>query len=139
MRQVYALYMSAHAAQGKINLQLLLPDYPISANWDGDMVKRALINFAENAVHAVQGQGGDIALEAALAGNKARLSVRDNGHGVPSDVRAHLFEPYFSTKRHGTGLGLAIARKIAEDHGGDAVHEDTGDGSMFYLELPLAP
>jgi two-component system nitrogen regulation sensor histidine kinase NtrY len=138
MRQVYALYLSAHAAHGKINLQMLLPDCPIPANWDGDMIKRALINFADNAIHAVQGQG-NIMLEAALAGNKARLSVRDNGPGVPWDARAQLFEPYFSTKRHGTGLGLAIAKKIAQDHGGDAVYEDTGDGSMFYLELPVAP
>ncbi|MCL1908748.1 MAG: ATP-binding protein [Holophagaceae bacterium] len=136
VRQVFVLY-----DQESARLELLLPDGPIQATWDGDMVKRALINFTENAIHAVQTRtdknSGTITLEVRQSGNKARLSVSDNGPGVPPEARAHLFEPYFSTKRHGTGLGLAIARKIAEDHNGAAMYEALDVGSRFYLELPV--
>ena len=132
-RQVHALYVSS---QEKADLELLLPDEPVPVVWDGDMVKRALINFTDNAIHAIQGRG-KITLEVRQAGSKALLSVKDDGPGVPPEVRAHLFEPYFSTKQRGTGLGLAIARKIAEDHGGSAKYEALESGSMFYLELPV--
>jgi two-component system nitrogen regulation sensor histidine kinase NtrY len=132
LRQVYALYASS---QEKADFELLLPALFINANWDSDMVKRALINFTDNAVHAIQG-GGKISFEASLQGDAVRLSVRDNGSGVPTEIRPHLFEPYFSTKRSGTGLGLAISRKIAEDHGGVAGYEALDQGSLFYLELP---
>jgi two-component system nitrogen regulation sensor histidine kinase NtrY len=131
-RQVYALYLPDHHQAG---LELLLPPGPVPVNWDGDMVKRALINFADNAVHAVQGKGR-ITLEVKAMGNKVRLSVTDDGPGVPLDARAHLFEPYFSTKQRGTGLGPAIARKIAEDHGGTATYEALERGSLFCMELP---
>jgi len=132
-RQVHSLYVSS---QEKAELKLLLPDDPVPVIWDGDMVKRALINFTDNAIHAIQDKG-KITLEVKPAGNRVLLSVRDNGPGVPLEVRPHLFEPYFSTKQRGTGLGLAIARKIAEDHGGSANYEALEQGSMFYLELPV--
>jgi two-component system nitrogen regulation sensor histidine kinase NtrY len=133
LRQVHALYASS---QEKADFEILLPAPFINVNWDADMVKRALINFADNAVHAIQGRG-KITLEAKVLGEKVRLSVQDNGPGVPLEIRPHLFEPYFSTKRSGTGLGLAIARKIAEDHGGAAGYEGLEQGSLFYLELPV--
>ena len=139
MRQVYALYQSDKESA---ELKLILPDDPIQVIWDGDMIKRAIINFTDNAVQAAQNLAdhdhkGYVTLEARQIGNKVRLSVNDNGPGVPMEARTHLFEPYFSTKRHGTGLGLAIARKIAEDHDGVAQYEPMEDGSMFYLELPV--
>jgi len=132
MRQVHALYLPD---QEKADLELMLPDGPVAVNWDGDMVKRALFNFTDNAMHAIQGRG-KITLEVKATGNRVRLSVTDNGPGVPQEARAHLFEPYFSTKQRGTGLGLAIARKIAEDHGGVATYEALERGSVFCLELP---
>jgi two-component system nitrogen regulation sensor histidine kinase NtrY len=132
MRQVHALYLPD---RGKVDIELLLPPGPVQANWDGDMVKRALINFADNAVHAVQGRG-KVALEVRAVGGRVRLSVTDDGPGGPQEARGRLFEPYFSTKQRGTGLGLAIARKIAEDHGGVAIYEALERGSAFRLELP---
>jgi len=138
LRQVYALYAQSNERAG---LELALPNDPMLANWDGDMVKRAMVNLIDNALHAIKktdGTKGRIAVRAeALGGSVARLSVADDGPGVPMEVRPQLFEPYFSTKRHGTGLGLAIARKIAEDHGGSAGYEPLKNGSLFYLELPL--
>jgi two-component system nitrogen regulation sensor histidine kinase NtrY len=133
MRQVHSLYSSG---QVKEKLELLLPPNPINVTWDADMVKRALINFVDNAIHSIQ-DTGTITMEVGQPeGDKVRLSVRDDGTGVPPEAISKLFEPYFSTKQRGTGLGLAISRKIAEDHGGEAIYEPLTPGSMFYLELP---
>ncbi|MCE1204695.1 MAG: ATP-binding protein [Holophagaceae bacterium] len=134
LRQVAALYGPTHP---DIRLELSLPEEPVSALWDGDMVKRALINFVDNAVAAVEGKGV-VSLSLAVAGASLRFEVADDGAGVPEADRERLFEPYFSTKRKGTGLGLAIVRRIAQDHGGDARYEALERGSRFSLELPKA-
>ena len=72
-------------------------------------------------------------------GGMARLEVEDNGPGVPEESRAHLFDPYFSTKQRGTGLGLAIVRRIADDHGGEVHYLPLAPGCRFTLVLPLRP
>jgi two-component system nitrogen regulation sensor histidine kinase NtrY len=134
LRQVHALYEPNHPG---IQWTLTLPESAESALWDGDMVKRALINFVDNAIAAVEGQGA-IHLTLAAEGNALRYQVDDGGPGVPDADRERLFEPYFSTKRKGTGLGLAIVRRIAQDHGGDARYEALAPGSRFSLVLPKA-
>ena len=134
LRQVAALYGPNHP---EISWDLALPEEPVSALWDGDMVKRALINFVDNAVAAV-GQEGSIRLSLSLQGQALRFDVTDDGAGVPEADRERLFEPYFSTKRKGTGLGLAIVRRIAQDHGGDARYKALERGSRFTLVLPRA-
>jgi two-component system nitrogen regulation sensor histidine kinase NtrY len=132
LRQVAALYGPNHP---DIQWELQLPEGAVAAVWDGDMVKRALINFVDNAVAAVDGKG-TIRLSLTLAGESLRYAVEDGGSGVPEADRGRLFEPYFSTKRKGTGLGLAIVRRIAQDHGGDARYEPLAPGSRFSLVLP---
>ncbi len=132
LRQVAALYGPNHP---EVTWDLRLPPEPESALWDGDMVKRALINLVDNAVAAVEGRG-TIQLSLAPEGQDLRFEVVDGGVGVPEADRERLFEPYFSTKRKGTGLGLAIVRRIAQDHGGDARYEALDPGSRFSLVLP---
>jgi len=132
LRQVAALYGPNHP---EIRWALILPDTPVSALWDGDMVKRALINYVDNALAAVEGRGA-IRLSLSLEGKALRFDVVDDGAGVPEADRERLFEPYFSTKRKGTGLGLAIVRRIAQDHGGDARYQPLEPGSRFSLVLP---
>jgi len=135
MRQVQALYAPAHP-ELRIDLELL--GDPVEARWDADMVKRALINFVDNAVSALEGKG-HIHLSLKPDGDRVRLEVEDDGPGVPEEIRERLFDPYFSTKRKGTGLGLAIVRRIAQDHGGEAHYQPLPHGSRFSLILPLEP
>jgi nitrogen fixation/metabolism regulation signal transduction histidine kinase len=134
LRQVAALYGPNHP---EVAWDLHLPEATVAALWDGDMVKRALINFVDNAVEAVEGKG-TIQLSLSLEGGALRFDVTDDGAGVPEADRDRLFEPYFSTKRKGTGLGLAIVRRIAQDHGGDARYKPLERGSRFSLVLPKA-
>ena len=135
LRQVEALYAPV---QPGIRFDLELPESPVEARWDADMIKRALINFVDNAVSALDGEGC-ITLRLERLRDRVRMEVDDDGPGVPEDIQERLFEPYFSTKRKGTGLGLAIVRRIAQDHGGEALYRPLAQGSRFTLVLPVAP
>jgi two-component system nitrogen regulation sensor histidine kinase NtrY len=132
MRQVESLYAPVHP---RIQFEMKIPDQPVDAHWDGDMVKRALINLVDNAVSAIQDQGR-IQLTLTFDDHRIRMEVQDSGAGVPPADRERLFEPYFSTKKKGTGLGLAIVRRIAQDHGGEVSYHPLAPGSLFSLELP---
>jgi signal transduction histidine kinase len=68
------------------------------------------------------------------------VDVADRGGGIPEDIRARVFDPFFSTKGEGTGLGLAITRHIVEAHGGIVTCDSRpGGGTRFRLALPIAP
>jgi two-component system nitrogen regulation sensor histidine kinase NtrY len=135
LRQVLALYEPNHPG---IKWSISFQVEPLGVMWDGDMVKRALINLVDNAVAAVDGQGA-VFLSLTSEDGNLRFVVEDDGTGVLEADRDRLFEPYFSTKWKGTGLGLAIVRRIAQDHGGDARYQPLARGSRFTLTLPRAP
>jgi two-component system nitrogen regulation sensor histidine kinase NtrY len=66
-----------------------------------------------------------------------RVTVSDNGPGIPPEDREKLFLPYYSTKRRGSGLGLAIVRRIVAEHGGAIdVTENVPSGTIFTIDLP---
>ena len=67
-----------------------------------------------------------------------RISINDNGAGIPLQDRDRVFEPYFSTKESGTGLGLAIVRRIVEDHNGFIrALPNEPHGTRILVELPV--
>jgi signal transduction histidine kinase len=102
---------------------------------DAGQLRRALLNLARNAVTAAR--GGHVQLAAHRAGDAVRIEVRDDGPGVPADLRDKIFAPFFTTREKGTGLGLAFVREIVQDHGGEiAVADAPGGGSVFSFGLP---
>jgi len=104
---------------------------------DAAQVRRALLNLARNAVTAAR--GGHVQIAAAALGERIRLEVRDDGPGVPADLREKIFTPFFTTREKGTGLGLAFVREIARDHDSEVVVRDApGGGSVFSFDLPRA-
>lgn len=101
-------------------------------------ISGALINLLENALQAV-GEGGTVQLAAHQKDETAVFLVQDNGRGIPQELQARLFEPFYTTRADGTGLGLAIARGVARAHGGEiSLRSTLGEGTEFSLVLPLA-
>jgi two-component system, NtrC family, nitrogen regulation sensor histidine kinase GlnL len=116
---------------------------------DREKLTQVVLNLMRNAVDAVaQVRNPEIAFETSVAsvrlrsGNRsrplARVTVVDNGSGVPEAMLARLFTPFATSKAHGTGLGLAISRRIVEAHGGRIeVKNRHGTGAEASVFLPL--
>jgi signal transduction histidine kinase len=114
------------------------PDLP-PALFDEGQIRQALLNVLRNAREAMS-DGGKIEVSVRADGMSVVTSVDDRGSGIPEDVRARIFDPFFSTKGEGTGLGLAITRQIVEAHGGSISCEPReGGGTSFRVLLPIAP
>lgn len=110
---------------------------------DRRMLRQALTNLLQNAADAVGmrtdagGPAGTIELVVRSADGEVRITVTDDGIGLPQEDRARLTEPYVTHKPKGTGLGLAIVKKIMEDHGGRLALDDRADGPGAVATLTL--
>ncbi|HEY8077271.1 MAG TPA: HAMP domain-containing sensor histidine kinase [Labilithrix sp.] len=109
------------------------------ALFDEGQIRQALLNILRNAREAMT-DGGKIEVGVRADGMSVVVRIDDRGSGIPEDVRARIFDPFFSTKGEGTGLGLAITRQIVEAHGGSITCEPRdGGGTSFRVLLPIAP
>ncbi len=109
------------------------------ALFDESQIRQALLNLLRNAREAMP-TGGEIVVRVQADGMSVVVSVDDRGGGIPDDIRARVFDPFFSTKGEGTGLGLAITRQIVAAHGGTvACDAREGGGTSFRIALPIAP
>jgi PAS domain S-box-containing protein len=125
------------------------------ADMDGGQIGQVIRNLALNAREAMS-DGGAITIRAEnvvvkaqdglklAPGEYVRVSVRDQGHGIPADVLPKIFDPYFSTKQRGTqkgmGLGLTICHSVIQKHGGViTVDTKVGKGTTFAFYLPACP
>jgi signal transduction histidine kinase len=98
-------------------------------------IERVFLNLVVNALEAMNGCG-EIRIIAADAGDCVRISVEDNGPGVPSEIRGRLFEPFVTAgKKQGMGLGLTYCRQTIRDHGGELWLEAAA-GARFVIFLP---
>ncbi len=105
-------------------------------DFDAKQLRQVLINLFNNAMEAMP-RGGDLTVTTGVRGENVEVIVADTGEGMPPDVVAKLFQPYFTTKAKGTGLGLAICRSIIEEHGGSiSVDSTPNQGSAFTIRLP---
>ena len=122
----------------RIVLESSLPG--LSVLGDAGQIQQVLLNLAINARDAMP-DGGTLILRVGSCGEEVFLEVEDTGAGMNDATRAHLFEPFFSTKelRKGTGLGLAVVHGIVVEHGGHIeVESSLGEGSRFRVVLPSA-
>lgn len=103
-------------------------------------LEQILVNLLQNALDAVrEAPDRAVSITVAEADGRVRITVRDNGRGVPADVRAQLFLPFTTTKETGLGLGLVISSDIAREFGGAlGLDPDDGGGASFTLDLPRA-
>jgi signal transduction histidine kinase len=109
---------------------------PGRATWDPGIVEEILRNLITNATQATP-DGGSINVSIEDRGAELAIHVDDQGPGFDDAVKAHLFEPWFTTKSEGVGLGLMLARKAARQHGGElSAQNRDGGGARFTLVLP---
>ncbi len=102
----------------------------------GEKLSQVFLNLILNAIDAVP-KRGTISLHIKKLDNALRVTVADNGPGVPAEEREKIFTPFFSSKDGGTGLGLSISRKIIESYGGEITFSECEDGgSCFTVSLP---
>jgi PAS domain S-box-containing protein len=118
---------------------------PVVVAADRQLLGEALISLVDNALRYSPG-GGDVQVEVELLGERAVVTVKDQGIGIPAAKQPHLFELFFRGHADtpydsgGLGLGLYITRAVAMLHGGSLVAESKeGEGSTFRLTLPLRP
>jgi PAS domain S-box-containing protein len=111
---------------------------PVFTLGDSAELREVVLNFIFNAVDAMP-QGGTIDAGTRVEGKTARFWIADTGAGMPAEVIARIFEPFYTTKgERGTGLGLSASHGIIEKHSGDInVVSEPGKGTRFEVVLPL--
>jgi two-component system, NtrC family, sensor kinase len=141
------------ARRENVTIELASGDAAVMAEVDRSQIQQVISNIIENAIHAMP-QGGTVTVRVEpgpfrpTSGNTrasdqpaARVSIEDQGIGIPAENLDHIFDPFFTTKEvgKGTGLGLSIAYGIVQDHGAwIEVSSQPGEGSQFLIYLPLA-
>jgi len=135
-REVLTLYESSLGAAVRLELAAGLP--PVMG--DAAQLRQVIHNLLQNSQDALADTPGPrITVASDEAGGMVRLTVTDNGCGVPEHVMRRAFEPYVTTKPKGTGLGLAIVKKIVEEHGGTAAIANVAPGgARVTIRLPAA-
>ncbi len=144
---------AAEAGEGATLIALDLDPSDPTVLTDAERLRTALVNILTNARHAVESgahvaPAGGVALASEpviriatrVQNGRLSITVSDRGVGIAADDLAHIFDPYFTTRRAGTGLGLPIARNIVEGLGGSIhVSSRTGAGTEIRIELPFTP
>lgn len=103
---------------------------------DREELARAFTNLLRNAVQAVQDEG-NVSIAAIRESEGIRISITDDGSGIPPELLPRIFEPNFSTKTEGMGLGLSIVKKIIDDAGGEIrIASVPGEGTVVTITLP---
>lgn len=116
-------------------LRVSVTDRTLSVAANQDALKGALLNLITNADQAGDGHA-NILLHGHRFGDSVHLCVTDDGPGIPPELRARVFEPFFTMRPQGTGLGLSVVKAVATAHGGDVSVGTSDLGTCFTLQLP---
>ncbi|RJL14833.1 two-component sensor histidine kinase [Paracoccus siganidrum] len=140
LRNVAAL-LAAQAQAQRVALSFDLPADAVMIRADPVEMEQVAFNLLRNALEALRDRAGDGQIRVTLcpeAGN-AVLEIRDNGPGIPPELRARLFTPFMTTRPDGTGLGLTLSQRLVERAGGEIALEHGTEGASFRITLPLDP
>lgn len=137
LREVSTL-MTPVAHRHGVTIRILDEVVNLHVACDPYALRQVLINLVQNGIDSMQ-RGGTLTVRASQEGRSVQLSVADEGTGIPPDIAARIFEPFYTTKERGTGLGLVISRQIIEEHQGRLWFETSSAGTTFYIRLPGVP
>ncbi len=106
---------------------------------DEELMKQVFSNIMKNALEAMEGVPGEIAVRTIRRGQEFCIEFEDTGRGIQPDLVDRIFEPYFTTKAKGTGLGLAVVKRIVNEHGGDvSIESELGKGTKVAITIVQA-
>ncbi|HTJ30943.1 MAG TPA: ATP-binding protein [Acidobacteriaceae bacterium] len=129
---------AAEMSTKQVALHCSLPDYPVIAKVDVDLLKQAVLNVVQNGAQAMA-DGGRLDVTLQEDGKSAVIQVQDQGAGISEELREKIFDLYFTTKKGGSGIGLAMTYRILQlHHGSIDVQSEIGRGSVFQLRMPLS-
>ena len=129
--------MSARAAVNRADQEIVVRGEDAVVIGDPEMLRAVILNLLLNACQV--SHGAAVEIETSRAGQMCRIHIFDRGPGIPSAVREHVFEPFFTTRTGGTGLGLAIVKRLTDAQGGTiALAEREGGGTIAELSMPLS-
>jgi len=123
-----------------VSLVVEPPKPDVIIRLDPDLTAQALLNLLANAAEAALAGGRgppEVRLSGRSSGDGVAITVRDNGPGVPTDIQAEIFQPFFTTRSDGSGIGLSVARQAIVSQGGQLVlaSGEPGAGATFVIEL----
>lgn len=131
----------AGALKSSVAIERRQPDTPVWVDVDALEIELVLVNLIKNALEAVERtnpRGGRLEVSLRADGDRALVTVEDNGEALPDEIFCNLGKPHTSTKKEGLGLGLAVATSIAEAHRGHLAFERRHpQGLRVTLTLPL--
>ena len=112
-----------------------------SVEADPHQMQQIFLNIMNNARQAIMesGRHGELKIQTLASADRVRISIEDNGPGMPESVRSKIFDPFFTTKEEGmgTGLGLSVSYGIVQEHGGEImVESEVACGTKFIIDLP---
>jgi nitrogen fixation/metabolism regulation signal transduction histidine kinase len=133
------MIIQLHSLEDNIEMEWQPVTDTVLVNADKTHINRLFTNLIQNAMQAVpEEKNAHIQINETMQDNYILITIRDNGNGIPEDVRSKIFTPNFTTKTSGTGLGLAMCKGIVEQSKGDIWFETkVGEGTMFYVKLPV--
>ncbi len=99
---------------------------------DPFQLEQVFLNICLNAFQAMN-EGGTLSVRTRAGAGNVLVEIEDTGPGIPSDLRAQVFKPFFTTKREGNGLGLAISARIVAEHGGHIGYRCPPDGGTVFI------
>ncbi len=122
---------------GPLRVEVALQELP-PMGVDGPLLRAAFSNLSKNAVQAMGARGGELSVRLSRFDDVVYVRIRDQGPGIPLEIREKVFDPLFTTRAEGTGLGLAITHKTITAHGGKiSVRDAPGGGAELVIRLPF--
>jgi len=128
---------SPDAARNGVKIETMAGLDPLPVKADADLLKQALLNIVLNGVQSME-DGGRLTVTAQRDDISATILVRDQGRGIPPEIRDKIFNLFFTTRKEGSGIGLAMSYRVMQLHGGALSFESKlGAGTVFRMILPL--
>jgi nitrogen fixation/metabolism regulation signal transduction histidine kinase len=139
LNEVLHSVTSLHNGYEQIKVTYMRPGENYYVFADKTQLNRLFTNLVQNAMQAIpEDKKGVVVVNTIHQDRQVIVSVKDNGEGIPEDIRPKIFTPNFTTKSSGTGLGLAMSKNIVEHAHGEIWFETIeGSGTTFYVQFPL--